>query len=79
MILIIKGTVQDALDAARSRGVNLKELRMTHHVETMAVVDKIDQRKVYSWFNETGPWEFEKRQQYPAGTLLWFTFARSED
>lgn len=77
MVVIIKGTVQNALDAARARGITLKDCRMTHHVETLAVVDKSEQHKVYKWFNETGPFEFGKG--YPIGTLLWFTFARSED
>lgn len=70
MILIIKGDFNDALLEAKTRGIKLRELRMTHQQETMAVAERDQQDLVYRWFNEGN---------YGPGTLLWFTFARSED
>jgi hypothetical protein len=71
--LIIKGTVQEASEAATAHGLTLVKSRTLGRNERETVADVADDTRatVAAWFNEP-PYAAQVGVGFPAGSLLWY-------
>jgi len=72
--LIIKGSFDDAINAASSRGIILRQLQSTGHGETLAITGDRNLVVVIEWFNaDFAPIKLGESLGYAAGSLLHYS------
>lgn len=70
MILLIKGSKEQAIQAAKDRGLELTNVQDGKHY-IYAMLDDDKQGAVIKWFCETS--DLLPEIGYPIGTLLWYS------